>query len=109
MQLLCQPAIAGWGWLRLHACPRPNLDLGRTPNFLGQKYPARSFAAETLLDFSGGRLGEVAGLAIVGGSGYAALAIRIAPTGAECVLLQEKSPASGLPTRIIEWSVSIRG
>jgi hypothetical protein len=69
MQLLCQPAIAGWGWLRLSACPRPNLNLGRTPNFPGQKYPTRGFAAETKIDFSGGCPGEVAGLAIVGGSG----------------------------------------
>jgi hypothetical protein len=58
------------------------------PNFLGQKFPARGFAVETLLDFSGGRRGELAGLAIVGGAGHVALAAREASAGVEFVLIQ---------------------
>jgi beta-xylosidase len=76
------------GWLRLQVCPRPDLDLGRMPNFLGQKYPARGFAVETLVDFSGGRPGGLAGLAVVGGKGHAALAVRKASAGDECVLIE---------------------
>jgi hypothetical protein len=59
------------------------------PNFLGQKYPARGFTVETLIDFSGGQPGELAGLAVVGGKGHAALAVRKDLSGDECVLIQD--------------------
>jgi hypothetical protein len=87
------------GWLRLQACPRPDLELGRMPNFLGQKYPARVFAVETLIDFSGVRPGELAGLAVVGGKGHAALAMRKTPSGDECVLIRDGAieRVGGLP------------
>jgi len=75
------------GWLRLFARPLPDLNLGRAPHFLGQKYPARAFAVETLLDFSGGRPGEFAGLAIVGGQENAAVGVRRTTAGSELVLL----------------------
>jgi beta-xylosidase len=77
------------GWLRLTAVPRSHHDLGLLPNFLGQKYPARGFAAETLLDLASGWPGHIAGMAVVGGKGYAGLAIRITPVGAEWVLLND--------------------
>jgi len=93
------------GWLRLATCPRPDLDLGRMPNFLGQKYPARGFTVETLIDFSGGRPGALAGLAVVGGKGHAALAVRKAPSGDECGLIQDGAfervaPLSACPVRL---------
>jgi hypothetical protein len=53
----------------------PGLNLGQAPHFLGQKYPAREFAVETLLDFRGGRPGEFSGLAIGGGKENAALGV----------------------------------
>ena len=76
------------GWLRLACVPRPNLDLGRTPNFLGQKFPARTFAVETLLDFARGAPGEVAGLAVLGGKDHAALAVRKTPESDEWVIIE---------------------
>ena len=74
------------GWLRLVSRPLPGGEVSLAPHFLGRKFPARSFAAETLLDFDGGRRGEVAGLAVVGGKGFAALALRRVPDGDEFVL-----------------------
>jgi beta-xylosidase len=76
------------GWLRLRAQGRPDYHLGLTPNFLGQKYPAREFFVETLLDFSGGRSGEVAGLAMVGGKEQAALAVRKCASGDEFIWIE---------------------
>jgi hypothetical protein len=75
------------------------------PNFLGQKYPARGFTVETLIDFSGGRPGALAGLAVVGGKGHAALAVRKAPSGDECGLIQDGAfervaPLSACPVRL---------
>ena len=61
------------------------------PNFLGQKFPARGFTVETLSDFSGGRPGELAGLAVVGGNGHAALAVRKVLGGDECVLIHDEA------------------
>lgn len=64
------------GWLRLRAQPSANLNLALTPHFLAQKFPARSFAVETLLDPRGLAEGERAGLAVAGGRESAALAVR---------------------------------
>lgn len=75
------------GWLRLFSRPRPDYNLGLTPHFLGQKYPAPSFAVETLLDFTGGEEGEIAGLAVVGGKENVALAVRKQRLGDELVFL----------------------
>jgi beta-xylosidase len=79
------------GWLRLVAVPRADFDLGRLPNFLGQKYPAREFFAATLIDFSRGRLGELAGLAVVGGKESVALAIQKCADGDAWVLVSGKT------------------
>ena len=76
------------GWLRLASLPRPDDDLGRTPHFLGQKYPAQGFCVETLLDFAGGERGELAGLAVLGGGQHAALALRKTRFGDEFVYLK---------------------
>ncbi len=79
------------GWLRLASRPLPGCHLERAPHFLSQKFPARSFAVETLIDFSAGRRGEIAGLAIVGGKEHAALALRHTGDGQEFVYLHAGS------------------
>ena len=79
---------AGWyslaarpGWLRLFPQVPPPAGLARTPGLLLQKFPARSFAAETRLDCSLLQPGEEAGLVVMGRT-HAALAIR--RQGASC-------------------------
>ena len=104
----CAPG-ARPGWLRLFARPLPGLNLGRAPHFLGQKYPARAFAVETLLDFSGGRPGDFAGLAIVGGKENAALGVRRTATGSELVLLlnQALQRIGALDTPVVRLRVAV--
>jgi beta-xylosidase len=63
------------GWLRLFAQPSFGADLGRTPALMMQKFQARSFAVETLLDFQSLQSAESAGLAVVGGGDHASLAV----------------------------------
>jgi beta-xylosidase len=60
-------------------------DLTRVPGLLLQKFPARSFNFETLLEFSPGQLGEEAGLVVTGQS-CAALALQHTDTGHQLVL-----------------------
>ncbi len=62
------------GWLRLlpQAAVRP---LNNQPGLLLQKFSARSFTAETLLEFAPKQAGEEAGLAVVG-EASAALGVR---------------------------------
>ncbi len=53
------------GWLRLF--PQPALAaLNRQPNLLLQKFPARTFAAETVLELTPRQSGEEAGLLVTG-------------------------------------------
>jgi len=63
------------GWLRLFAQPSVHNDLARTANLLLQKFPARTFAVETQLEFSSARDGDEAGIVITGNK-HAALALR---------------------------------
>jgi beta-xylosidase len=72
-------------WLRLYPPPVSNEDLTRLPNLLLQKFPARSFTFETLLEFSPDRSGEEAGLVVMGQS-CAALALRRTAAGNQLVL-----------------------
>jgi hypothetical protein len=65
----------------------PDGNLALAPHFLTQKFPARTFAVETLVDLSGIQRGEIAGLAIVGGKEYAALALRLTINGLEFVFM----------------------
>jgi beta-xylosidase len=76
------------GWLRLKTRACPDLNLGLAPHFLGQKYPARAFSVETLIDFSGGQRGEMAGLAMLGGKDHTALVLRKTESGNEFVLIE---------------------
>jgi len=63
------------GWLRLFPQTVSNDNLADTPNLLLQKFPARSFAAQTLMDFAPQNRGEETGLVVMGRT-HAALAIR---------------------------------
>ena len=63
------------GWLRLFSQFVPGADLRRTSNLLLQKFPARTFAVETLLDFPASESGGEAGI-IVMGKTAATLALR---------------------------------
>ena len=72
------------GWLRLFAQPMAINGLGRTPNLLLQKFPARAFVVETMLEFAPPRVGGEAGL-IVTGRATAALALRQGQRGMQIV------------------------
>jgi beta-xylosidase len=70
------------GYLRLFPQPLPaGGDLGKAPNLLMQKFPARLFTTETALDFHPGKAGETAGLVVVGGGMHASLALTHASEG----------------------------
>ena len=73
------------GWIRLYAQRAAKQDLCLTPNLLMQKFPAREFSAETLLDIAG-RSALTAGLAVVGGNASAVVAVEQNGKLAECVL-----------------------
>lgn len=72
------------GWLRLFARPTGK-DFARTPNLLLQKFPARSFVAETVVEFAPAQVGDEAGVVIMGNS-HAALALRATGQGIHIVL-----------------------
>ena len=74
------------GALRLFGGVAASADISRYPRFLGQKFPARSFSVETVLDFSGGADGTIAGLAVVSGSGSHFIALRRSAGSAELVI-----------------------
>ncbi len=72
-------------WLRLFSQPALAEDLTRLPNLLLQKFPARSFTFETLLEFSPGQPGAEAGLVVMGQS-RATLALQRNDTGNQLAL-----------------------
>ena len=75
------------GWLRLPALPGvPELNL--TPHLFLQKFPARGFCVETLLDTAGLQAGEESGLAIIGRA-YASWFIRRTAAGNELRLRRD--------------------
>lgn len=73
------------GWLRLHPQLAAKETLARQPNLLLQKFPARTFTVEILLEFAPEQIGEEAGL-IVTGQSYASLGIQRTNSGNELVL-----------------------
>jgi hypothetical protein len=73
------------GWLRLAAGPVPGNDLHLAPHFLGQKFPARTFAVETILDAATLTTGTTAGLAVLGGGTHAFVGARRGVDGVELV------------------------
>ncbi len=62
-------------WLRLYSQLALHENLTQSPNLLLQKFPARSFTVETLLEFAPKRTNEEAGL-IVTGESFATLALK---------------------------------
>jgi beta-xylosidase len=86
-------------WLRLFPQPAFSENLGLLPNLLLQKFPARSFTAETLLQFSPRQVGEEAGL-IVAGESCASLAIEKKDFGDQITLRID-----GVP-QIVQTNVS---
>ncbi len=72
------------GWLRLYSQAAKNVDLGRVPNLLLQKFPARVFQVETELETFPAASGEEAGLVVMGAE-YAALTVRHTRLGPEIV------------------------
>ncbi|MFO1489081.1 MAG: glycoside hydrolase 43 family protein [Verrucomicrobiota bacterium] len=72
------------GWLRLAAQPAAQGGLARTPNLLMQKFPARTFAVETLVDFAPQNPGDEAGLVVMGRS-HAALVLRQGSEGPQLI------------------------
>ena len=61
-------------WLQLYPQPALHEKLAQSPNLLLQKFPARFFTAETLLEFAPQHAEEAAGL-IVTGESFATLAL----------------------------------
>jgi beta-xylosidase len=76
------------GWLRLFAQPLSHGGLGRTPNLLLQKLPARAFTVETQLEFSPAHDGDEAGI-LVAGDASAALALRAQGQRSQIVFRRE--------------------
>jgi beta-xylosidase len=72
-------------WLRLYPQPAPHNNLAQSPNLLLQKFPARSFTVETLLEFAPKQTGEEAGL-IVAGESFATLALEKKDAGNQLVM-----------------------
>lgn len=87
------------GWLRLFPQLDMSENLGLLRNLLLQKFPARSFTVETLLEFVPKQMGEEAGL-IIAGESSAVLALEKDDSGNHLVLqingvqkfIQEKMP-----------------
>lgn len=86
------------GWLRLLALPQSEgaPDACLAPHFLGRKFPARGFRAETTLDVSRLEPGAFAGLAVVGGGQSRLAGLRRLPKwagpAAELVSVTDRTP-----------------
>jgi beta-xylosidase len=72
-------------WLRLHPQLAAHDKLTQLPNLLLQKFPARAFGVETLLDFTAAQPGEEAGL-IIAGESFAAFALEKTDSGTHLIL-----------------------
>jgi beta-xylosidase len=87
-------------WLRLYPQFTPHESLGLVPNLLLQKFPARSFSVETVLETRLQQEGEEAGL-IIAGESSAALALMkkdgcnqlVMRTNDGLLILQQDMPA----------------
>jgi beta-xylosidase len=90
------------GWLRLLAMvPHPE-KLELTPHLLTQKYPARSFTVETMIEITGS---VSAGLVVTGGASSACLQLCSVTTARRLVYSIENRPvfeceAPGVPSRL---------
>ncbi|MGH8024356.1 MAG: glycoside hydrolase family 43 protein [Limisphaerales bacterium] len=79
------------GWLRLYPQYFPDADFSTLPNLLLQKFPARSFTAETFLNFSARQPGEEAGI-IVTGKSFASFSLEKTTRGHQLVLRVNGAP-----------------
>ena len=73
------------GWLRLFSRPSCGEYLGMNPGVLMQKFPARTFSVETLLELPQ-NCESIAGLTIIGGGESAALVLMPNEAGRKCDL-----------------------
>jgi len=90
------------GWLRLFPHFVPGGHLAQAANLLLQKFPARSFTVETLLEFAPQRSDEAAGLVVMGES-FAALSLKKTEAGNQIMIHvndAEKLVQSGAPNAI---------
>lgn len=85
------------GHLRLHAITT-DADFAKTPNLLLQKFPARTFSAETIMELEGADEGLQAGL-IVMGETHAALAVATGPQHRQLLLLINNQVAESHPIK----------
>jgi beta-xylosidase len=72
------------GWLRLNSQAVTSADLGKTPNLLLQKFPARAFQVETELETFHTAFGEEAGLVVMGAK-HAAIVVRHTRLGRQII------------------------
>ncbi|MGB8369445.1 MAG: glycoside hydrolase 43 family protein [Limisphaerales bacterium] len=82
------------GWLRLFQQTVSDSNLAGTPHLLLQKFPARSFVAETLMDFTPQIPGQEAGLVVMGRT-HAALVIRCA-SGKKQIVFRNNGKDEGI-------------
>jgi beta-xylosidase len=97
------------GWLRLDPQIAVNGTLARQPNLLLQKFPARSFTVEALLEFAPEHMGEEAGL-IVAGQNYASLGVEKTDSGNQLVLSIEGERKFSKPatSSAVRFRVTVR-
>jgi beta-xylosidase len=96
-------------WLRLYPQMAASVNRALLPNLLLQKFPARTFTAETLLHFSPQQAGEEAGLIITGASS-ASLAIERTDFGNQIVLRIDGVPQvtqANVPT-VVRLRVTVK-
>jgi beta-xylosidase len=100
--------VARRGWMRLNAqaMPDSSVNLWRVPNLLLQKLPAPAFDATTRISFGDLRMGERAGLVVMG-LDYAYLAVRRTSSGWELVHAAATDAHQG--GREAETRVPLRG
>lgn len=98
--------VARPGWLRLLAQPASGNGLCQAPHLLLQKFPARAFEVETLMEFAPAQDGDEAGVAVTGNEA-AALVLRangqtnqIVFRNGGCEQLIGTLPAGGVKIRV---------
>jgi beta-xylosidase len=96
------------GFLRLFSQPIPGLSFGDLPNLLLQKFPARSFAAETSLEFFPRGIGEEAGLIVIGRH-WASLVLRRGAAGFRLIqrIDNREQAVVAFPARAVRLGVEV--
>jgi beta-xylosidase len=99
----------GAGRLRLFPQFVAAADLTKAPNLLLQKFPARSFAVETKLEFSPGAVGEETGLVVMGHK-HAAVCVRQTGQGAQVIFRKNghDHPLEIVSAKILRFRVEVR-